>query len=109
MDLSLRVEREQDEAVLIVEGGVNYGNAPQMQQALQELFASGVKSVCVDLSRCAAMDASGLATLVEGIQWSRRHDRRFELVGLAPAVRDMMRLYRLDGLFVVRDAERRVA
>ncbi|RMG90453.1 MAG: anti-sigma factor antagonist [Zetaproteobacteria bacterium] len=105
MDLSLRVEHDQDEAVLIVDGGVNYGNAARLHQALQELFASGVRCIRVDLSGCTSMDASGLATLIEGLQWRRRHRGRFELVRPSPAVRDMMRLYRLEGVFGLNETE----
>ncbi len=49
------------------------------------------------------MDSSGVATLVEGLQWSHRSQIPFRLYGMLPAVESVFRMARLESLFEIFD------
>jgi anti-sigma B factor antagonist len=47
------------------------------------------------------MDSSGIATLVEGLQWSKKADRKFILTGLGTNVKNALALTKLDNIFSI--------
>jgi anti-sigma B factor antagonist len=47
------------------------------------------------------MDPSGIATLVEGVQWSRRESAPFILVGVQEKVMNTLKLARMNELFEI--------
>ena len=49
------------------------------------------------------MDSAGIATLVEGLQWSRSTGGRFVLSGLTENVHDVFSLSKLDTVFEIVD------
>ena len=57
----------------------------------------------VDLSNVSYMDSSGIATLVEGLQWSRKNNRQFILAGLGDTVFNALSLTKLDQVFTIHE------
>lgn len=56
----------------------------------------------MDLSGVSFMDSSGIATLVEGLQWSKKQDRQFILTGLGTNVLNALTLTKLDNVFSIQ-------
>ncbi|MDO9323948.1 MAG: STAS domain-containing protein, partial [Methanoregula sp.] len=57
-------------------------SAKKNKNKLLPFFKKMVKGIIVDLSGVSFMDSSGIATLVEGLQWSKKEKRQFILTGL---------------------------
>ena len=86
---------------IVIQGEVNIHTAPQLREAFLPLFATNPASITVDLSNVPFMDSSGIATLVEGLQWSRKSGGEFILSGMTEAVRDLFGLAKLDTVFTI--------
>jgi len=88
-------------AALTLSGVVNIHTATQLRQCLKLLLDAQYKEVRVDLGGVSFIDSAGIATLVEGLQWSRGDGRRFVLSGLSENVRDIFELAKLDTVFEI--------
>ncbi len=102
--MELSVERTDNGIVTVaVSGEVDMNTSPEVRNTLTPLFSEEPKALMVDLSGVGYMDSSGVATLVEGLQWSHRSQIPFRLYGMAPAVKSVFRMARLESLFEIFD------
>lgn len=98
----MKVELEKNHAgvaLVRIEGEVDMLTSPEVRNTLLPFFTPETRGVVVDLSGVTYMDSSGIATMVEGLQWSRREGKRFVLVGLSPVVMDVFVLTNLRDVF----------
>jgi len=102
MTLQIKQEKSGQGVVLDVVGDVTIQTSPALRDALKPLFnGSGVTSIQVNLDGVEFMDSSGIATLVEGLQWSKASEGKFVLSGLTETVRDVFELAKLDTVFEI--------
>jgi len=104
MEIELNIEQKMqgdDAAELTLCGTVNLVNAPKLFTALNALFSGAMQSILVDLSAVDRMDSSGIATLVSGLNWSRRTGGKFILTGMTDRVRDAFGLAKLEQEFTI--------
>ena len=87
-----------------VKGDVTIHTSPRLRQQLKPLFSAQMKEIHVALDGVDFMDSSGIATLVEGLQWGRLTGGRFVLSGLRNNVRDIFSLAKLDMVFEILDS-----
>jgi anti-sigma B factor antagonist len=86
---------------IAVVGEIDMFVSPEVRDALQNAFQDSPEGVVVDLSGVSYMDPSGIATLVEGMQWSKRESAHFILVGVQEKVMNTLKLARMDELFEI--------
>lgn len=95
--------REQRPGMMVVSltGEVDIMRSPDLQTALQDAIGriKGKGAVVVDLSGVTYMDSSGVATLVRGLQLSRKKDVGLVLCALQDRVRSIFEIARLDTVF----------
>ena len=106
MDVNLKFERadsDESHALLRVKGDVTIHTSPRMREQLKPLFTASMKEIHVALDGVGFMDSSGIATLVEGLQWARLTGGRFVLSGLSNNVRDVFALAKLDTVFDIQE------
>jgi anti-sigma B factor antagonist len=101
MGFSVKAEKKGDIGVITLEGEVDMFTSPNLRDKLVALFKQGVKAIVVDLSLVSFMDSSGIATLVEGLQWSRKKNKAFVLTGLGTNVMNALCLTKLDQVFSI--------
>ncbi len=98
-------ENEQGEGTvqLVLNGVVNIHTAIGLRQHLKPMLNGKYSHIHIDLSGVKFIDSAGLATLVEGLQWSHAAEgRRFVLSGLSDNVRDIFELAKLDTVFDIK-------
>jgi anti-sigma B factor antagonist len=95
--------REQGGAVVVeLEGEIDLQRSPAVRKALMELMFDS-RDVIVDMGQVAYIDSSGVASLVEAYQMSRKNGTRFVLAAVsAPAAR-VLQLARLDKVFALAE------
>jgi len=103
--LDIQLQSDNETTHVIVRGKVDIHSSPKLRQALKPLLTAEQNAIFVDLNQVSFMDSSGIATLVEGLQWSREHGGRFVLSGLSDSVRDIFALAKLDTVFEIEDAD----
>ena len=91
-------------AIIRVEGEVDMFTSTSLRDTLMLYFdKKKVAAVVVDLAGVSFMDSSGIATLVEGLQWSRKKNRSFVLAGLGDTVYNALSLTKLDNVFSIHE------
>ncbi|VAX26708.1 Anti-sigma B factor antagonist RsbV [hydrothermal vent metagenome] len=106
MSLDLKINRNSGKvATLLIAGDIDMSSSPLVRTHLTDLFADNQQAIIVDLSNVAYIDSSGIATLVEGLQWSHANNTKFRLVGLTPVVKDVFEIARLLTVFEVFDSQ----
>ena len=106
MDTNLKFERNElsnNDVQLRVFGDVTIHTSTRLREQLKPLFTTKMQRIHVILDHVDFMDSSGIATLVEGLQWSRLTGGKFVLSGLKENVRDIFSLAKLDTVFEIED------
>jgi anti-sigma B factor antagonist len=100
-DQELRIETTSQDGVAVLrpEGEVGTHEAPTLRQHLKDAFDQRPRRVVVDLSGVEYMATAGLATLVEGLQRSKREQTELVLCGLRERVQAVFEISRLTSVF----------
>ncbi len=101
MGFSINTKEKDGIALVFVEGEIDMFTSPNLRDTLLPYFKPSTPGIIVDLSQVSFMDSSGIATLVEGLQWSKKEDRKFILAGLGETVFNALSLTKLDNVFSI--------
>lgn len=108
--MEVHVRNHERAAIIEVQGEVDLYTSPRMREAIIQTASDKTPMVVVDLSGVGYMDSSGVATLVEGLQFSRGYGGAFRLAGLGGAVREVFKFAKLEKVFeIYPDANRALA
>ncbi len=105
MSIDLKLDKAGDTVTLEVTGDIDMSSSTKVRDALAPLFQNNNKVIVVDLSGVSYIDSSGIATLVEGLQWSHNSKNKFRLAALNPGVKDVFEIARLLSVFEVFDTK----
>jgi len=97
--MDIEIHQSQDAIVISPKGDVDMSNSPELQRNLKETLKGRPIRLIVDLSNVPYMDSSGVATLVEAMQISRRQSTNLVLCSLQAKVRSVFEIARLDRVF----------
>lgn len=97
-------ESDRGLAILIIQGDIDMDTCTQVQNHLMNLYKNNPKVIVVDLSKVSYIDSFGIATLVEGLQWSHNNEAKFRLTSLTPAVKDVFKIANLLTVFEIFDS-----
>jgi anti-sigma B factor antagonist len=99
---SCTTEHENGHQILHISGEVDLSWSQQVRKAVLDALGSG-QPVAVDLSKVEYIDSSGIAALVEGFQLARGKKQSFALLRISKSVLSVLKLARLDRVFVIWD------
>lgn len=103
MDINVRQQNEA--AIIDVTGDIDLYSSPQVRQTILDTLNQKIGNrVIVNLTGVKYIDSSGVASLVEGLQLSRKSQVRFALCGLNKAPRQVLELTRLIKVFDIFDS-----
>lgn len=106
MNIELESQEGANGAVTVsIKGDIDMGSSPKVREHLTPLFQKNQKAIVVDLSGVSYIDSSGIATLVEGLQWSHSSKNKFRLASLTPTVKDVFEIARLLTVFEIYDTK----
>lgn len=97
----MRQEQSGSVSIVSVEGEVDLSSSRELQSRLREVISEGPSRLIVDLSGVPYMDSSGVATLVEAMQTSRKKGTRLVLCGMGDKVQSIFEIARLDKVFTI--------
>jgi len=99
-------QRQKDEIELFeLEGELDFYTSPDFRDKLQAMMQKQVKKIVINLKKVTYIDSSGLATFVEVLQKMKRYDGKLVLTELAPAVRSVFEIAKLDKVFSLTESE----
>ena len=102
MGFTIQSREKKKIALVYVEGEIDMFTSPKLRDTLLPFFKKKVRGIIVDLTRVSFMDSSGIATLVEGLQWSKKENKVFVLTGLGTTVFNALSLTKLDNVFTIK-------
>lgn len=94
------VEDKQGFSVVLLNGEVDLSKSPDARKVILNCLKK-MKHVMVDLSAVDYIDSSGVASLVEGLQYARSNNLEFGLIGVSEAAMNVLHLARLDQVFKI--------
>ena len=100
----MEIERLEENGVTVVavRGVINFGeSARQFSSFLKELLDAGVSAVLVDMSEIDSVDSTGLGELVGYLQRFEKEGRRLALYRPHRRILSLLRLTRLDEIFLI--------
>ena len=99
-------QRTSNDAVIVgLSGEVDMSTSPEVRRAFLDLVEKKAPKILVDLSSVSYIDSSGLATLVECFQNTRKYGGKLRLFGLNENIKDVFTLARLDTIFDIKGTE----
>jgi anti-sigma B factor antagonist len=104
--LNIEIKTMEGVEFIILEGEIDMYVAPQIRGALLNAGRVCEKAVAIDLNSVSYMDSSGIATLIEGLQVTKRRGARLVLFGVHPNVMDMLKLAKLHDFFEIYQTEK---
>lgn len=100
----MEVEVKQDNGVSQVElaGEIDLETSPRLRQILLDEVNSG-NNLCVVMKDVSYIDSSGIASLVEAYQSSKRNQSELILAAISDSAGRVLQLARLDKVFNIKD------
>ena len=98
--MSYEVKNVNGAAIVALTGDVDLQTSPAVRQQLLESLEQ-YKRIVVDLSAVNYIDSSGVASLVEAFQVSRKKGTVFALASVSSAAMRVLSLARLDKVFSI--------
>lgn len=99
--LQIATESLADGVVLTPSGEIDLARSPSMRAQVATVMKGKPKRLVVDLSGVPYMDSSGVATLVEALQGTRKTGAKLVLCSLTPRVKSILEISRLDTVFTI--------
>ena len=101
--MSMKVKREEigRDLLLQVEGSVDIASSPELRGELRVAVEAKRPRIIVDMSGVTFVDSSGLATLIEALQGTKRYDGQLKLCCLSSTVLGVFQLANLDNIFSI--------
>jgi anti-sigma B factor antagonist len=99
--LNVSVTDRSGVTVLAPAGEIGYHEAPILQTAIKSAYDKKPRKLVIDLTGVSYMATPGLATLVEGLQISKKNGTPLVLTGLTERVRAVFEIARLNTVFKI--------
>ena len=103
--LKIRVRTLNAVSILDCSGEVDLYSSTHLREMLVKELNGSVPSVLINMTDISYIDSSGIATLLEGLQLSKKTQKRFGLYGLRKNARSVLALARLDKVFTIWESE----
>lgn len=101
--MALEITEKDGANIVALTGDVDLQTSPAVRQGLLECLENHDK-VVVDMSQVNYIDSSGVASLVEAFQVSRKKGSFFALAHVSAAAMRVLSLARLDKVFSIHES-----
>lgn len=103
--MKVSVKQNGELQILEVSGEIDFHTSQDLRQRFLALLEKKAPKIFVNLKKVSYIDSSGLATFVEALQRMKQYGGELTLAGLAPAVRGVFEIAKLDSIFTLVDSE----
>lgn len=100
-EIKVRVETRGGAVIVSPEGDVDMARSPALRDHLRRAAVGKPQRLVVNLVDVAYMDSSGVATLVEALQHTRKQSTKLILCEMQDRVRSIFEIARLDTVFPI--------
>lgn len=100
-NLQINVEIDEYYTIVVPTGDIDLRKSGDLRGIFQKILMDVPAKIVVDLEAVSYMDSSGVATLIEALQLSKRVETEFALCCLSDGVKSIIELARLDQIFSI--------
>ncbi|MFA5068918.1 MAG: STAS domain-containing protein [Candidatus Omnitrophota bacterium] len=102
----MRISQKEIDGITTYEisGDIDINSSPEVREFFEKGLKGKMMKVLVNLSGVPYVDSSGLATLVEMLKKTRSYGGRLRISNLAPKVKSLFEITKLEKLFEIFDA-----
>src|SRR5580765_6132449 len=93
--------------IVDIVGHIDLGTSPVLRKTMLESLKNADR-LAANLAQVKYIDSSGIASLLEVLKESKSTGKKFMLFGLTGAVREVVQLTRLTGVFQIFETEEEV-
>jgi anti-sigma B factor antagonist len=94
----IRFEKDPQLCQIFISGEVDLSNSGELRKTILGALKT-TPQVKINLSGVEYIDSSGIAAMVEGLQFANSHGKTFSLCDPSQQVRSILELARLDQVF----------
>src|SRR5574341_636628 len=87
--------------VIDLGGEIDLYRSPAVRKKFEEVFTKNPKRFFVNLLKVTYMDSSGLATLIEAFQISKKNGTFFGIFGVSGTLQGLFEITRLEKVFSI--------
>jgi len=102
--MNIATRKLKSTTIVDVNGHIDIGSSPAFRKALLD-YLKASERLAVNLRAVKYIDSSGIASLLEVLKEARGSNKKFVLFGLTAAVREVLQLTRLTGVFEIHETE----
>jgi len=102
--MKIEVTKENDIAIVAVEGEIDVETSPQLRERFDELLAQGEHNFVIDMGGVDFIDSSGLAAFVRLFKRVRVGEGDVKLCCVRPEILKIFELTRLNRVFDIFEA-----
>ncbi len=99
--MHVKTEHLSGAVVIAISGDIDLAGSPTLRQEVRKAASEKPERLIINLAEVGYMDSSGVATLVEAMQLTRRGNSKLVLCGLQTRVRSVFEIARLDSIFTI--------
>ena len=96
----IKFEKNDNGTIIYATGEIDLSNSHELRKTILAALKADIR-VEVDLSEVSYIDSSGIASLVEGLQFAKSKSKEFVLSNPSTQVKAIMELARLDKVFTI--------
>jgi len=101
--VEIKKRNEGGYSIISLVGEVDLHFSPKAREEILKTLKNK-ENMLVDLSEVSYIDSSGIASLVEGYQMSKKSGQSFGLLSVSNAAMQVLKLARLDSVFPIYDS-----
>ena len=101
-DLQINWDSRDGTTILSPLGDVDLSRSPCLRNDIRKAFDGSPQKLVIELSSVSYMDSSGVATLVEAMQISRKNNAKLVLCSMTERVHSIFEIARLDQVFTIK-------
>jgi len=98
--VEIKKRNEGGYSIISLVGEVDLHFSPKAREEILKTLKNK-ENILVDLSEVSYIDSSGIASLVEGYQMSKKSEQSFGLLSVSNAAMQVLKLARLDSVFPI--------
>lgn len=99
--LSIQERKGEQAIVLDIDGRIDLFTSPQLRTALLSALEESELPILLNFSSVPYIDSSGLATVIDGLQRSKKAGRKYALFGLTEGVHGVFEIAKLTRAFSI--------
>lgn len=104
-NIEISIRQIQDSWIVDLSGEVDLYRSPAVRKKFEEIFSKSPKRFLVNLKKVSYMDSSGLATLIEAFQISKKKNVFFGLFEVSATLQGLFEITRLEKIFNIYKSE----